>query len=359
MYDIVIVGAGPAGATLARLLKKDLKVMIIDKRNLSTDSGFIREKCCGGLLAPAAQKALAKQGLGVPLEILESPQTFSVKSVDVDNGLMKYYQRHYININREKFDRWLVSLIPNSVTKDFNCIYKEYTKNDSSYTISIEKEGESSLIETKVLIGADGAQSRVRMQSFNNKAMPSKYVSIQEHYKTKGNLAYYVSIFDREVTDFYSWLIQKNDELLIGTAIPESSPTDRKFDSLILKLKKSGYIEGRPVKRTGTMIMRPGNLRQLNIRVGNIALAGESAGLISPSSAEGISYALESGRLLSEALNKNYLCFGRKYEKSLSGLKLNLLYKRIKVLLMYNKYTRGLIMKSGILSMKVGRSEND
>ena len=107
MYDFVIIGAGPAGSTLARILDRNFKTLIIDKRNLAESSGFTREKCCGGLLAPAAQKALARQGLGVPKDVLEAPQTFSVKSVDNDNGLIRYYQRHYININREKFDRWL------------------------------------------------------------------------------------------------------------------------------------------------------------------------------------------------------------------------------------------------------------
>ncbi|MDX1358934.1 MAG: FAD-dependent monooxygenase, partial [Clostridia bacterium] len=121
MYDIIIIGAGPTGATLARLLDKNLNIMIIDKRHLEDGSGVSREKCCGGLLAPAAQKALARQGLGVPSYIMESPQTFSVQSVDHDNGITKYYQRHYINIDRGKFDKWLVSLIPKNIEKNFGC----------------------------------------------------------------------------------------------------------------------------------------------------------------------------------------------------------------------------------------------
>ena len=42
-YDVVVVGAGPAGATAAKILaEKKIKVLLIDKEE------FPREKICGG-----------------------------------------------------------------------------------------------------------------------------------------------------------------------------------------------------------------------------------------------------------------------------------------------------------------------
>lgn len=353
MYDIVIIGAGPAGATISRFIDKKYKTLLIDKRNLLNETDFIREKCCGGLLAPAAQKALAKQGLGIPESILTGPQTFSVKSVDFDNDLVRYYQRHYININREKFDRWLVSLIPDSVDKMFNSIYKSYIEENGVYKLEIDNNGDVVEIKAKILIGADGSVSRIREQGFGDKLKPTKYISIQEHYKSIKCLPYYVSTFDKEVTDFYSWIIQKDNELLIGSAIPEIKNADEKFSILIEKLKNTGYISGKPLKRTGTIIMRPQKLRQLNYFKNHIALVGEAAGFISPSSAEGISYALESGKILASCINKWGSEFGSHYCKRTAGLRRNLIFKKLKVLLMYNKFTRKIIMKSNILSMKV------
>ncbi len=357
MYDIIIIGAGPAGSTLARLLDEKYRVLIVDRRNLDDSSDYMREKCCGGLLAPAAQKSLAKQGLGVPGDILTGPQTFSVRSVDCDNNLTRYYQRHYINISREKFDRWLVSLIPDSVNVFFNCIYKSFKENSGFYIVNLEKDGSPIEARAKILIGTDGAQSRVRDQAFEGMPMPDKYISIQEHYKASGKIPYYVSLFNKKITNFYSWVIQKNGELLVGSAFPKEIDADKNFGILIAELRDLGYIKGKALKRTGTIIMRPKKLRQLNIYKGNIALAGEAAGLISPSSAEGISYALESGRILANNLNKALGDFGAKYDKSLAGIKLNLIFKGIKVRLMYNKFTRGLIMKSRIFSMDVDNRE--
>ena len=105
MYDVAIVGGGPAGATLARLIGDRYKVLLIEKRQLPDWSeNFSSIKCCGGLLAPDAQMMLSKLGLGLPRSVLEEPQLFVVKSIDIPQRLERYYQRHYINMNRKKFE---------------------------------------------------------------------------------------------------------------------------------------------------------------------------------------------------------------------------------------------------------------
>ena len=50
-YDIAIIGAGPAGCTLARLLDRSYRVLLLDKRDLSSEEYPGMSKCCGGLLA--------------------------------------------------------------------------------------------------------------------------------------------------------------------------------------------------------------------------------------------------------------------------------------------------------------------
>lgn len=64
MYDVAIVGLGPAGATLARLLDSSLSVAAIDRKSSEDNSP---RKPCGGLLAPDAQRSerlrLSTQGI--------------------------------------------------------------------------------------------------------------------------------------------------------------------------------------------------------------------------------------------------------------------------------------------------------
>lgn len=112
MYDVVIIGVGPAGSTLAKLISKtNKKILIIDAENEKN------KKPCGGLLAPDAQKELAHYDLVIPKDILVSPQIFSVKTMDLVSKQIKYYQRYYLNMDRYKFDKYLVSLIPKNVKK--------------------------------------------------------------------------------------------------------------------------------------------------------------------------------------------------------------------------------------------------
>lgn len=72
MYDVAIIGAGPAGATLARLIGNKLKVLLVDKRRPaeSKELSYQKSKCCGGLLAPDAQQMIAKLGLGLPGDVI-------------------------------------------------------------------------------------------------------------------------------------------------------------------------------------------------------------------------------------------------------------------------------------------------
>lgn len=80
-YDIVIIGLGPAGATLARRLSPNLRVLALDKKHADGDAGF--QKPCGGLLAPDAQRAFIRSGLNLPIETVANPQIFSVRTIDV------------------------------------------------------------------------------------------------------------------------------------------------------------------------------------------------------------------------------------------------------------------------------------
>lgn len=353
MYDITIIGAGPAGATLARMLSSQYKVLLVDKRNLNETNNFKREKCCGGLIAPDAQKVLAELGIGLPKNVLTGPQMFSVKSIDYDNDLERYYQRHYINVDREKFDRWLVSLVPEHVELVFDCIYKSYNQTDDYIELTLNKSGEDYIVNTKILIGADGAKSRVRMQSFFGYDMPEKYVSIQKWYHTDKISPHYTSIFDKDITDFYSWIIQKDNNLIVGTAIPIKNNTKEKFDLLVEKLNKHGYQLNKLIKSEGTLIMRTRKLKQINVAKGNVALIGEAAGFISPSSAEGISYGLKSASILATCLNKSFDSYCIEYKKKTRKLKINILIKNMKVSIMYNQYLRWLVMKTRVLSMKI------
>lgn len=351
-YDIVIVGGGPAGSTLARIIGKKFKVLLLEKRSFETHQQAC-QKCCGGLIAPDAQKMLAVFGLGIPKSVILSPQLFSVRTIDLDNNIEKYYQRNYINIDREEFDKWLLTLVPSGVDIKKSSIYKSHQEANGLLRVKFHSGNNEHEVVTKLLVGADGAFSKVRNSSFPERPRPEQYISVQEWFDTSENLNCYGAIFDSEITDFYSWTIPKENQMLLGTALKPGSNVEEKLQLLKGKLAKYGYSFNKPVQKNGAYLLRPLHSSQICIGGGKTALAGEAAGFISPSSAEGLSYSFRSSLALANALTGGIEEWHRTYHRNTASLRRNIFIKNAKSPIMYNSLLRMLAMKSGILSINM------
>jgi geranylgeranyl reductase len=352
-YDIAIIGAGPAGATLARLLDKSYKILLMDRRDLLEPLEEKRSKCCGGLLAPDAQEILGKMGLAVPASVLVDPQLFLVRTIDLDNRLERYYQRFYLNMDRKRFDEWMVSLVPDNVDLALGCRFTSLAEAKEGYQFAFIHGNRIYTETAKVIVGADGAWSNVRRQVYHGMDTARKYIAIQEWYASDEGIPFYGAIFDRETTDFYSWIISKDGYMILGSALEPSRHADERFKGLKSKLKDYGFRFDKPIRREGCYLLRPSMGKGFVIGNDNVALVGEAGGFISPSSAEGISYAIKSAIALAGSLNDGIEGFGKRYWAALRPLRSNILLKQLKSPAMYNKGLRRLIMGSGIKSSRL------
>lgn len=338
---------------MARLLGKTQKVLLIDRRELTNPEPRGVVKCCGGLLAPDAQKMLARQGLALPQHVLVGPQLFVVRTIDLQARMEQYYQRFYINLDRERFDRWLVSLIPGNVEIRTGFLFKRFQAESDRVKLVLSHQGKEYVEYAKVLVGADGGFSQVRKQAFPERPVPKAYISIQEWYEAERIVPYFSAIFDREISDFYSWTIPKEQILVIGAALEPGQDAVRKFELLKRKLRDYGFTWGKMIKREGAWILRPVKRSQIFPGEGRVALIGEAAGWISPSSAEGFSYAFRSAALLADALKAGVADPCAAYARSARGLRMNIILKNLKSPFMYHDTLRRLALQSGLQSVEV------
>ncbi len=356
MHDIAILGAGPAGSTLARLLGRRYRVLLVDRRRLDaapTPGQFV--KSCGGLVSPDAQKVMAQFGLGLPASVLVGPQLFTVRTIDLPSGLERYYQRFYINVDRERLDRWLASLAVHADTR-YGClctaVERDASTTASSFTLHLKPDsgGAAFTEHARLIVGADGAASLVRKLAAPDAPAPKRYVAVQEWFEAADPQPFFSSFFDASITDFYGWSVPKDGRLLVGTALAPGPEALVRFDRLKAGLAGFGYDLSRPCGREGSQLLRPVSLRQIALGSNGLALVGEAAGFISPSSAEGFSYAFRSALALARALEPGLEGWEVRYRHATATLRTNLLLKNLKSPMMYVPALRRLALRSGLLS---------
>ena len=349
VYDFGIIGAGPAGATLARLLADRYRVLLLD-------SG--RPKCCGAILAPETQQMLARLSLALPKSVLVDPQPFAVVILDADNGRSRKYARQYVNVDRVVFDQWTRSLLPPSVDFRRNAVYRfsEFCGGESAVHFT---EGDADRTErVRYLVGADGASSVVRREFFAQRPTPKRYLAVQDWFgpdavRLESGVGFrnsYVGVFDREFTDFYCWTIPKNDSLVVGGTFPPGPEIRSRFERFKKKLEWHGLFLGESSRREVGWIFRPVSLSSICLGNEQVFLVGEAAGLISPSSAEGISTALASAAALSQAIDSKNV--SKKYHSLLRSQMWSLFRKNMKSPAMFSPWLRNWIMKSGLFCLE-------
>lgn len=349
-YDIIIVGAGPAGANLARLVDaRRYRVLLID----GSDE---RDKVCGGLISPDAQDILARYDISLPRDILVSPQLFSVRTIDLADGRTRYYRRIYMNVDRRRFDEFFRGLVPDTVEiVKGRC--EGISRIDGGYALDVAGRR----VTCRYLIGADGAGSVVRRSLFADRSL-QRYVALQQWFRAGETDPYYSCLFDNETSEGCSWIFFKDGMLIFGGAFGIRGGREA-FEVQKRKLVKLGIVDehifAAPQKLEACTVARPRMRRGIFLGEGGAFLIGEAAGLISPSSFEGISYALASAEALADAfrLGRDGGSVAKCYRRGARKLVRKIRLKCLKRPFMYNQTLRSLVMRSGITSIRIRKGD--
>lgn len=341
-FDYIVIGAGPAGCAFAAQAGDRLRILLLD-------GSFRGQKPCGGLLAPQAARALAEMGLTLPKAVLADPQIFAVRTLDLQSGLEQSYPRNYVNLDRAAFDGWLRGLAGKQATILQARATAVRRLEQGGWAVDyVTAAGERGTALGAALVGADGAGGMVRRSCFPGRSI-LHYTAIQQWFTLEGD-PLYACVFHRPTSESCSWLFCKDGKLAFGGAFaPQGGRAAFETQKRILQ-EQYGFSMAHPLRTEACMVYRPRKKRDLCLCADAVYLLGEAAGLISPSSFEGISYALRSGCMLAKAALAGG-DVGRSYRRAAGSLCREVLSRRLKRPFMYWPKLRGLVLRSGLQAL--------
>lgn len=302
-YTAIVVGCGPAGIMAARSAAARGPVLLVDAMKLP------RNKSCGGMLNEYAQ-AFIKDELKakLPASIISDPAWIRFRFFDWDRNLRRPTTLTFENVERAGFDDWLMQFLPDNVTVCDNTrlIYCTQTRDTVAVQLRPADNAQSTVTAATCdyLIGADGPMTEVR------KHIP---VSQLKHYKTiqdylplkEGIEPYFDCLYARGIGKAYGYgyIIPKEDTAILGSVFFPGSKNVKALHEKALELFSSYYpYELEPRRREAWSAISVVTIDDIVGGYGRVLLAGEAGGIFSPSSGEGISFAMNSGKLAGEAV---------------------------------------------------------
>ena len=322
MFDVIIVGAGPAGTTAALYAHRlGLNCILLDK------AVFPRDKICGDALSGKSVRIMRELGILDELNNLDGSEinriTFgSPKNIQFDVNLKGTQNNDQITkgfvIPREIFDNYLFEKA-DAVTETLQgfSVKDLIIENDCVMgIIGKTKNGIEEEIRAPIVMGCDGSNSIVaRKLGLYEMEMDHTSVAVRCYYEGVKGLTDQIELhYVKEVNPGYFWLFPAGDgraNIGIGLSKSDMKKENRTLRQIMDEVTQTEYFKERfadakQLERPVGWNLPLGSIHRKNHGNG-FMLLGDAAGLVDPFTGEGIGNAMVSGQYAMEVAAKSKL----------------------------------------------------
>jgi geranylgeranyl reductase family protein len=318
--DVIVVGAGPAGATTAfYLAQSGLDVLLLEK------SRFPREKVCGDGLTPRAVKSLVGMGISVSeqdgwvrnkgLRVIGAGQRLELAWPELSSypGFGVVRTRHDLDEALARRAEQAGARLIEGVTVTGPLRHERSGRIRG--VIARPDGGEERSYAARVVVAADGNSSRLSVSMGLRKRDDRPLgVAVRTYYTSPRHdddyLESWLDLWDGDrLLPGYGWIFGMGDGTSnVGLGLLNTSAAFGHTDYHALLRK---WLKGMPAEWGFTEENRTAPIRGAALPMGfnrtpqyhqGLLLVGDAGGMVNPFNGEGIAYAMESGQILARTV---------------------------------------------------------
>ncbi len=303
MYDVLVIGAGPAGCMAAkRIANEGYNVLLADKMELP------REKSCSGILIQKSVKMVEAEFGEIPETVFSHPAINRGIIITNEKGKTFKFESEGYNIWRNLFDNHLTIKAEDAGAELRTSTPAISSREKDGYAVVKFKDREE---KARMVIACDGASSRIKMNVMASNRVTdniSPIITYQTFCRGTIDLdpGFFHAFLDPKLSQYDAWFNVKDEYLIMGVGVKDASLM-KHYHSKFVSYLKSQYhaqIESFERREVGLMPHIHPDFK-VNLGKGRVLFAGDAAHLLNPMG-EGISSALASGYAASEAIKNEF-----------------------------------------------------